>query len=237
MARAAFATCGPHVAGGSRNVAQGLSRRLLPASAPADEFAPASGCGGAALRHDSRTLARLARMDAGELTGVSRSRPTLSIARRFRCCAALDARTSPEARAVSRTVQVPRLSAQRWDGAHRALSRHLGEVPRRFLSARTEARTDRPGRAHVSRRRPHAALRADRILVGKYDLLGYRGLRFDRSPGLPPATGHSIRSTTDALRAPSGRPSPISMPRAAITRSSGSSIAISTGSCWAARSG
>ena len=87
-----------------------------------------------------------------------------------------------------------------------------------------------------------AAARADRILAGHYDLLGYRGLTFARhrrgpEQTEPASTGISIPCTTAARRASSGRTSPTSIPRSATTRSSGSSIVISTGCSSAARCG
>src|SRR5262245_55151340 len=70
------------------------------------------------------------------------------------------------------------LAADRWDDAHRELSRMLATAPRRFVIAPGE-------RAAVAARiasafpasAQDAAARAGRILDGDYDLLGYRGLR------------------------------------------------------------
>jgi hypothetical protein len=77
-----------------------------------------------------------------------------------------------------------------WAGTHCALARHLVHQPGAFplpasavdpLAARIRARF--PGAAADAR------LRADRLLAGEYDLLGYRGLRFGEPPdwGYDPA--------------------------------------------------
>jgi hypothetical protein len=136
-----------------------------------------------------RTLAKLARMDAGELSwrGATAAR-TLVDRGRHRMIASRWARKDLLPRLVpSRELSTAgeHLSAQRWDAAHVALVRHFGRGPRRLpvgphskhaLTARIHR--EFPGAAR------HAALRADRILAGKYDLLGYRGLRFGRlTPG------------------------------------------------------
>ena len=77
------------------------------------------------------------------------------------------------------------LKAQRWPDAQRELGRHFARAPRRFAIGPQS----RPAMAERIRREfpdaaRHATGRADRILDGEYDLLGYRGLRFD-SPDLP----------------------------------------------------
>jgi hypothetical protein len=136
-----------------------------------------------------RTLAKLARMDAGELRwrGATAAR-TLVDRGRHRMMASRWARKDLLPRLVpSRELSTvaEHLSAQRWDAAHLALVRHFGRGPRRLpvgphskhaLIARIHR--EFPGAAR------HAALRADPILAGEYDLLGYRGLRFGRfTPG------------------------------------------------------
>src|SRR5262249_23694639 len=75
------------------------------------------------------------------------------------------------------------LSRGDWVAAHRTLTRHFRSAPARFVvhpSVRPrvveQIRTEHPQAA------AHAAAAADRILAGTFDLLGYRGLRFD-----PPA--------------------------------------------------
>jgi hypothetical protein len=74
------------------------------------------------------------------------------------------------------------LSHERWREAHRALSHHFVSAPPRF-PLRHGARSSLVGR--VRRYFPDSAgdatARADCMLAGEYDLLGYRALRFDRS--------------------------------------------------------
>jgi hypothetical protein len=76
----------------------------------------------------------------------------------------------------------------RWDDAQRELTSHFAKAPRRFVNA--PAMKDSLANA-VRRESPQsvhdAVLRADRILSGEYDLLGFRGLRFSHPtpPALP----------------------------------------------------
>jgi heparinase II/III-like protein len=70
------------------------------------------------------------------------------------------------------------LADRRWDAAERELARHFARAPQRFVISPAikttliqRLRAEFPGGAH------HAAARADRIVAGCYDLLGYRGLR------------------------------------------------------------
>ena len=136
-----------------------------------------------------RTLAKLARMDAGELSwrGATAAR-TLVDRGRHRMIASRWARKDLLPRLVpSRELSTvaEHLSAQRWDAAHLALVRHFGRGPRR-LPVGPHSKHALTARIHREFRGAarHAALRADRILAGKYDLLGYRGLRFGRfTPG------------------------------------------------------
>jgi hypothetical protein len=76
------------------------------------------------------------------------------------------------------------LKAQRWDDAHRELARHFALAPRRFpLSAQSRPTLlTRLARDFPDARRD-AADRADRIVGGEYDLLGYERLNF--GAGLP----------------------------------------------------
>src|SRR5262245_3486549 len=80
----------------------------------------------------------------------------------------------PELAAVSRA-----LAAGQWNDAHRELTAHLAMAPRRFVISAAMRRSlgDRI-RAEFPESAQQAAARADRILAGEYDLLGYRGLRF-----------------------------------------------------------
>jgi hypothetical protein len=110
------------------------------------------------------------------------------------------------------------LARGRWSDAHEALTREVVGLPPRFVIA--PALKDAVS-ARIRRVFPdsavHAASRADRIVDGEYDLL------------VRPWTGSSIRFTVAARRAAAGPPSPTSTQVAATTRSSGSSIGISTG--------
>src|SRR5258708_2685930 len=74
--------------------------------------------------------------------------------------------------------------ARRWDDAHAGLVRYFVSAPQRFVvapairrSLTARIRRDFPSAAE------EAANRGDRILTGEYDLLGYRGLRFDDTAG------------------------------------------------------
>jgi len=76
------------------------------------------------------------------------------------------------------------LAARQWEQAHAALAHHFVTRPRRFAIGRD----DRTLLAHWIRHDfpsapAEAAARADRIVAGDYDLLGYRSLRF--SSALP----------------------------------------------------
>jgi hypothetical protein len=80
------------------------------------------------------------------------------------------------------------LADHRWDDAQRGLSRHFGRAPRRF--------TVNPGSRwqlveRIQQMFPDAARgaaqRGDRIVAGRYDLLGFGALRFDE-PGHAPTT-------------------------------------------------
>jgi hypothetical protein len=74
------------------------------------------------------------------------------------------------------------LEAERWDDAHAAIGRYLVESPQRFVigpSSRQalarRVRREFPGSGR------EAVARADRVLAGQYDLLGYEKLRFASS--------------------------------------------------------
>src|SRR5262245_8082419 len=74
------------------------------------------------------------------------------------------------------------LTANLWIDAHRRLVEHFKSAPSRFLIGESF----RPSlTAAILERFPASVLdarrRADRILTGDYDLLGYRGLRFDHA--------------------------------------------------------
>ncbi len=72
------------------------------------------------------------------------------------------------------------LRREQWPEAHRALSRHFVSSPQRFPLTRSQRSSLV---ARITSRFPDSTRdaigRADRILAGEYDLLGYRSLRFD----------------------------------------------------------
>jgi heparinase II/III-like protein len=130
-------------------------------------------------------VSRLARMDRAELTwrgaaaariAVDRVRARISRPRWNR--RDLHTALAPlPALSAARTA----LANARWDDAQRQLAAHFATTPQRFVIGATmrhaladRIRRDFPGSA------PDAIVRADRILAGEYDVLGFRGLRFDR---------------------------------------------------------
>jgi hypothetical protein len=72
------------------------------------------------------------------------------------------------------------LRREQWPEAHRALSRHFVSSPQRFPLSRSQRSSLV---ARITSRFPDSTRdaigRADRILAGEYDLLGYRSLHFD----------------------------------------------------------
>jgi hypothetical protein len=72
------------------------------------------------------------------------------------------------------------LANGRWHDAHRELARHVVDAPQRFAIA-PSVRSALATRIHAEfpDASSHAAARADRILAGNFDLLGYKALRFD----------------------------------------------------------
>jgi len=150
-----------------------------------------------------RNLARLARMDraeiawrtrAGARAGIDRVRTRLAPPRWNRGDLVRALAPLPELVPAREA-----LSARQWDDAHRALAQHFSSAPQRFVVSPSSKhdlvsriRVEFPDGARI------AAARADRILAGEYDLLGYRGLRFLRDlhppdppdlPGLPGLPG------------------------------------------------
>jgi hypothetical protein len=139
-----------------------------------------------------RSFSRIARMDAAEIgwrlrtTGRSTiDRATTALVtprwRRERLLPALAALPGLEpARAA--------LARRDWNDAHRELSRYFAHAPQRFvIGPATRSRVAGGIRTRFPHNAQRAALRADSILAGEFDLLGYRALRFDSSS--PSATG------------------------------------------------
>jgi hypothetical protein len=132
----------------------------------------------------ARSLSRLARMDRAEIAwrGTSAARILIDRARAriapegWSRASLLPALTSsPELATVRRA-----LAERRWDDAQRELARHFAEAPQRFViaPASRSALVERIRRDFPDATQ-EAAARADRIVNGEYDLLAYRGLRFD----------------------------------------------------------
>ena len=143
-----------------------------------------------------RLAARLARMDANEITwrGKAAARTLLHQAsarlaaprwNRAHLAAALDV---PKDADGDLRAAYAALRRGAWLEAHRALARHFTVAPQRFvISARRDVVASSIAGAFPEAAR-EAANRADRILAGEYDLLGYRGLRFE------PATSPTVRA-------------------------------------------
>jgi hypothetical protein len=138
-----------------------------------------------------RLASRLARMDANEVAwrGTAAARILVDRARTRVIGAAWNRRGLLAALAAPRhsdgdlRAACTALSSGAWDDAHAALARHFAGVPQRFViaprsrdSLTTRIRAEFPDAAR------DAVMRADRIVAGEYDLLGYRGLRFE-APG------------------------------------------------------
>ena len=175
-------------------------------------------------------LASTMRREAARL--AHRARPARTW-RRDDLAGALVPRTAELAAAITH------LSAGRVDDAHHALARHFATRPRRWPIA--PAMRDPVART-LRTRFPDAAVdavrRADAIADGRFDVLGYRDLRFipttpessaqdsgvvtRRLRSRRQSTGIAIPSTNASRRPSSGARCRISIRPAAITRSSGS---------------
>jgi hypothetical protein len=136
-------------------------------------------------------LERLARMDVEELAwrGRTAARITWDKLRASRVLPAWDrSALGPELAADAALDGVRDALADRsWRDAHRALAFRLAFTPQRFALAPANHSTLAPKiLAHFPGALVDATARAERILDGRYDLLGYRGLSFGgdaTSPG------------------------------------------------------
>jgi hypothetical protein len=155
-----------------------------------------------------RRLVRLAQMEAAEVGWRLKTRGRAAI---DRAAAGLIRPGWKREALLPALAPLPGLRSARaalvrhdWHDAHRELSRYFAHRPQRFVVGQTTK--DRLIRS-IGRQFPQAtrqaAGRADRILSGEYQLLGYRGLRFD------PAA----RSTSPE---PSGHPRCPSSPSGAV---------------------
>ena len=139
-----------------------------------------------------RSVARLARMDAAEIAWRLKTGSRVVI---DRAAMAFVRPRWNRAHLASALAPLPGLSSARaalaghgWHDAHRELSRYFAHAPQQFVAGHA---TRRPLVERILHTFPdsarQAAARADRILAGEYDLLGYGGLRF---PSMSPsATG------------------------------------------------
>src|SRR5262245_35926287 len=131
-----------------------------------------------------RQLRRLAEMDLLEIgwRGRAFARNALDRVIVSKGASLWERRRLESAIAESRQLEDVRaaLAAGLWPDAHRRLANHFTSAPPRFLisesfrSSLTAAIVERFPASVLD-----ACQRADRILDGHYDLLGYRGLRFD----------------------------------------------------------
>jgi hypothetical protein len=134
-------------------------------------------------------LARLARMDRAEINWRIRT-TTRTMYQRVRSSLAAPAWDRRDL--LSSLARTPELDTirtalrdRRWDDAHALLSGRFATRPMRFVIAPCLQSTVRQRVRREFPDSPHdAAARADRVLAGEYDLLGYVGLRFDRAAQL-----------------------------------------------------
>ncbi len=127
-------------------------------------------------------LRRIARLDAAELTWrlgtgaralLHRAQAGVTIPRWNRADLRHLLVSEPELAAVHRA-----LAAGRWDDAHAALALHVSAADRFIIAPGLRDDIRRRILAEFPAAANDAARRADAILAGEYDLLGYYGLRF-----------------------------------------------------------
>ncbi|MBW8862813.1 MAG: hypothetical protein JF601_10675, partial [Acidobacteria bacterium] len=134
-------------------------------------------------------LSRLARMDRAELSWRAAAAARIAAGRlHVRVVApAWDRGTLLSVLTASTELSAVRdaLAAARWQDAQRALAVHFTSAPQRFLiSAAAKRDVAARIRGDFPQSAAQATARADRILNGEYDLLGYHGLRFAAAGGL-----------------------------------------------------
>jgi len=133
-------------------------------------------------------LSRLARMEVGEIRWRAKAaaRIALDRLRLSRTVPAWDRRELAPALAADPSLTGIRdaLTEGDWRSAHRALGLHIAFTPQRFALAASNHSTLAPA---IHERFPHAlahaTARADNLLAGRYDLLGYRDLTFPDGRG------------------------------------------------------
>ena len=205
---------------------------------------PAARPRGARPRHEPAIRDRPAGADRWTATSCA----SVSPAKRGRAPAACATRISPPRWHRSRLAADPRWRGARRSDAARDARAAITSRPRIARSPNTSGPAHRPGRSQARRARrsgrgdPPAfprrgrratVARADRIVEGRHDLLGYR----DVALGNPPDWHFDAIHRRRAPHGASGRPSPISTRPLAITRSSGKPTVISTSWRWARRTG
>src|SRR5438874_2020777 len=133
------------------------------------------------------SLARLARMDVSEAAWRLKAAARIGVDR-FRASRAApswDRRALASALAPDPALDAARaaIGEGRWQDAHRALAFHIAFSPQRFALAPANHSTLGPAiRERFPRALSDATVRAEAILEGRYDLLGYRNLSFQRGP-------------------------------------------------------
>src|SRR5215831_14761137 len=128
-------------------------------------------------------LARLTHMDARELAWRGRAAARIAWDRlaSARVRPSWDRRRLHAALSDDRPFEAVRaaLEHERWREAHRALAVYFAFAPQRFvLSASNHATLAATIRERFPGALAHATLRAEKIVAGRYDLLGYRNLTF-----------------------------------------------------------
>jgi hypothetical protein len=155
----------------------------------------------------SHLLQRVARMSAAELSHrvtTSVRREASRLAQRTRGSAWQRATLADALAPVDALVEnaAAHLTAGRADEAHRALSQHFARRPRRWpIGPGLRGAIARAVVARDPRAPADAAARADRVVAGRFDLLGYRDLSFH-----PPLTSAGIDWHLDPVH---GRRAPL----------------------------
>src|SRR5437588_7912925 len=128
-------------------------------------------------------LARLAQMDGSEIAWRARTAARTALDRLRSRAVSTRWRRRDLVRALSPLPDLSdaraALAAGRWADAHRSLSRHFSTAPQRFvISPSIRSAVAGRVRAEFPDSPRDAAIRAERIASGQYDLLGFRGLRW-----------------------------------------------------------
>ena len=141
-------------------------------------------------------LDKLARMDVDEIFARSRAGARVALDRARAAVAKPRWRRTEFLTVLARDGRLKAVrdaaAAGRWLDAHTALASFIASEPQRFVITASARRDvgDRI-RAQFPNAVRDATTRADRLIAGEYDLLGYRGLRFVQpgGAGRDPAAG------------------------------------------------